>query len=116
MNDGHDKKDSWQTFTEEVEVAGHKLVDEVTKLIAEGNVRKVRVRSENDDIMLEVPLTASAVIGGVVVLTAPWLAILGALAGLLVRVRLEVVREEPNKADDAASDKGKDDPGGSNPA
>ena len=73
MSEDDKKKDSWQTFTEEVEIAGHKLVDEVTKLIAEGNVRKVRIRSENDDVMLEVPLTAGAVIGGVVVLTAPWL-------------------------------------------
>lgn len=100
MNDDHDKKDRWKTFTEEVEVAGQHLVDEVTKLIAEGNVRKVRIRSQNDDVVLEVPLTAGAVIGGVVVLTAPWLAILGALAGLLVRVRLEVVREEKPKDDD----------------
>lgn len=94
MNEGHEKKDRWKTFSEEIEVAGRHLVDEVTKLIAEGNVRKVRIRSENDDIVLEVPLTAGAVIGGVVVLSAPWLAILGALAGLLVKVRLEVVREE----------------------
>ena len=105
MNDDHDRKDRWKTFTEEVEVAGQHLVDEVTKLIAEGNVRKVRVRSQNDDVVLEVPLTAAAVIGGVVVLTAPWLAILGALAGLLVRVRLEVVREEkPDERDDDHTD------------
>ncbi len=94
MSDEDDKKDRWHTFTEEVEIAGQHLVDEVTRLIAEGNVRKVRIRSQNDDVVLEVPLTATAVIGGVVVLTAPWLAILGALAGLLVKVRLEVVREE----------------------
>jgi phage terminase large subunit-like protein len=98
-NEQHDHKDRWRTFTEEVEVAGQHLVDEVTRLIAEGNVRKVRVRSQNDDVVLEVPLTASAVIGGVVVLTAPWLAILGALAGLLGRVRIEVVREEEPKSD-----------------
>ena len=101
MREDDNKKDSWQTFTEEVEIAGHKLVDEVTKLIAEGNVRKVRIRSENDDVMLEVPLTAGAVIGGVVVLTAPWLAILGALAGLLVKVRLEVVREQETPGEDS---------------
>lgn len=102
------KKDRWKTFTEEVEVAGQHLVDEVTRLIAEGNVRKVRIRSQNDDVVLEVPLTAGAVVGGVVVLTAPWLAILGALAGLLVKVRIEVVREEkphehePDDKSDAA--------------
>ena len=110
MSDEHDKKDSWKTFTEEVEIAGHKLVDEVTRLIAEGNVRKVRVRSENDDVMLEVPLTAGAAIGGVVVLTAPWLAILGALAGLLVRVRLEVVRAEPSEDERVSENDGPDGP------
>ena len=102
------KKDRWKTFTEEVEVSGQHLVDEVTRLIAEGNVRKVRIRSQNDDVVLEVPLTAGAVVGGVVVLTAPWLAILGALAGPLVKVRIEVVREEkphehePDDKSDAA--------------
>lgn len=95
------KKDDWKTFTEEVEVAGHQLVEQVTKLIAEGNVRTLRIRSQNDDVVLEVPLTAGAVAGGVVVLAAPWLAILGALAGLLARVRIEVVRDVQ---DDETSD------------
>ena len=84
----------WKTFSEEVEVAGHQLVDKITKLIAEGNVRKLRIRSENGDINLEIPLTAGAVVGGVFVLGAPWLAILGAIAGLLARVRIEIVRDQ----------------------
>lgn len=94
----HDK-DRWRDFSEEIEVAGQKLIDEVTRLISEGNVRRLRIRSENDDVVLEVPLTAGAVVGGVVVLAAPWLAILGALAGLLAKVRIEVVREEPGQID-----------------
>jgi phage terminase large subunit-like protein len=102
MAEDHDK-DRWKTFTEEVEIAGNKLVDEITKLISEGNIRRLRIRSENDDVVLEVPLTAGAVVGGVVVLTAPWLAILGALAGLLVKVRIEVVRDEGPGNDDGAT-------------
>jgi len=94
-----DKKDGWKTFTEEVEVTGHQLIEHITRLIAEGNVRKVRIRSQNDDVVLEVPLTAGAVAGGVVVLAAPWLAILGGLAGLLARVRVEVVRDIDPKDD-----------------
>ncbi len=92
--DGKDGRDRWQEFSEEIEVAGQKLIDEVTRLISEGNVRRLRIRSENDDVVLEVPLTAGAAVGGVIVLAAPWLAILGALAGLLAKVRIEVVREE----------------------
>lgn len=89
----NDNKDHWKNFTEEMEVAGSQLVDQVSKLIAEGNVRKLRIRSHDDDLVLEVPLTAGAAVGGVVVLAAPWLAILGALAGVLARVRIEVVRD-----------------------
>lgn len=105
-----EQKGSWETFTEEIEVAGHKLVEEITRLISEGNVRKLRVRSSNDDVMIEVPLTGSVVVGGVVVLAAPWLAILGGLAGVLAKVKIEVVRDvDPDaaEADDLADDKPK---------
>lgn len=98
-------KGSWETFTEEVEVAGNKLVEEITRLISEGNVRKVRLRSANDDLMIEVPLTGSVVVGGVVVLAAPWLALLGGLAGVLAKVKIEVVRDvDPDIADDEPGD------------
>lgn len=93
-------KDAWHTFTEEIEITGRHLVEEISRLIAEGNVRKVRIRSENDDVVLEVPLSAGAVMGGVVILGAPWLALLGALAGILAKVRLEVVRVEKPDDDD----------------
>jgi len=101
--EGGGGKNRWNEFTEEVETTGQKLVDEVTRLIAEGNVRHLKIRSENDDVVLDVPLTAGAAIGGVVVLTAPWLAILGALAGLLARVKIEVVRD--SKPEDKVEDK-----------
>lgn len=96
MND--EAKSSWKTFTEEVEVAGQHLVDEVNRLLAEGNVRKLEIRSEQGDVYLSVPLTAGAVAGGVVALAAPWVAVIAAIAGLLGKVKLEIVRTEPPKA------------------
>ncbi len=102
-------KNRWKTFTEEVEVAGHQLIEEVTRLVSEGNVRKLRVRSQNSDVVFEVPLTAGAVVGGVFVLAAPALAVLGALAGLLAKVKIEIVRnvdaeDEGEDGDDSAED------------
>lgn len=97
MND--EAKNSWKTFTEEVEVAGQHLVDEVNRLLAEGNVRKLEIRSEQGDVYLSVPLTAGAVAGGVVALAAPWVAVIAAIAGLLGKVKLEIVRTEPPKTD-----------------
>jgi hypothetical protein len=91
-----ERKNAWKTFTEEVEVAGHQLVSEVNRLIAEGNVRKLEIRSERGDVFLSVPLTAGAVAGGVVAIASPWLAAIGAIAGLVSKVKLEIVRQEPD--------------------
>jgi hypothetical protein len=88
-----DPRNAWTTFTEEVEVAGHQLVEEINRLIAEGNVRKLQIRSRLGDVVLNVPLTAGAVAGGVVVIAAPWLALIAGVAGVLASVKLEIVRE-----------------------
>lgn len=98
-----EERNQWHEFTEEVEVAGRHLVEEVTRLIAEGNVRKLRIRSKHDDVVIEVPMNAGVAAGGVMMLAAPWLAILGGLAGVLAKVRLEVVRVE-KPANDADGD------------
>ena len=106
-------KNAWQSFTEEVEVAGHQLVDEINRLVAEGNVRKLQVRTEKGDIFLAIPLTAGAVAGGVVAITAPWLAVIAAIAGLVAKVKLEIVRDVPGPAiedqpPDSAQSSGRD--------
>jgi len=97
-NNTNGDKTSWERFSDEIELAGNQLVDRVKELIAEGNVRKIRVRSLNDDVVLELPLTAGAGIGGVVALAAPGLAALAAIAGILARVKVEIVpRDVPGK-------------------
>lgn len=88
-----DKKSSWETFTEEIEVAGTQLMDEINRLLAEGNVRRLQIRSEKGDVYLSVPLTAGAVAGGVVVIAAPWLAVIAAIAGIAGKLKVEIARE-----------------------
>lgn len=98
--DENDTKGAGRTFTEEIEVAAKDLVARLDELIKEGNVRLLRIRSEKGDVFLELPLTVGAVTGGVVALAAPWLAVLGAVAGLVARVRIEIVRQEEGKSED----------------
>ena len=88
----NDSKNAWKTFTEEIEVAGGQLVEEINRLLAEGNVRKLQIGSEKGDLFPTVPLTAGAVAGGVVAIAAPWLAVIAAIAGVVAKVRLEIVR------------------------
>lgn len=97
-----DEKNAWKTFVEEVEVSGQHLLGEINKLIAEGNVRKLVIKSDDGEIFLTIPLTAGAVAGGVLALGAPWLALLAAVAGLVARIKIEVVREAAGTDTDAA--------------
>jgi len=92
MDDKGEKKE--RTWTEEIEVAGAEVVERVKELVKAGNVRKVILRTPDGKLLLEIPLTAGAVAGGVVVLVAPVLAALGAMAALLVKVKLEVIRTD----------------------
>ena len=82
------------TWTEQIEIAGSELVDRTKELIEEGNVRRLIIRNPDDENLLEVPLTAGVVVGGAFTLVAPVLAALGAMAALLARVKVEVVRTE----------------------
>lgn len=87
-----EKSKEERTWTEEIEVLGHELVDKVKKLVAEGNVRRLIVRTPEGQVLIELPLTTGVAVGGVVTLMAPVLAALGALAALLAHAKVEVVR------------------------
>jgi hypothetical protein len=82
------------TWTEQIEIAGSELVDRTKELIEEGNVRRLIIRNSDDEKLLEVPLTTGVVVGGAFTLLAPVLAALGAMAALLARVKVEIVRTE----------------------
>jgi hypothetical protein len=87
------------TFTEHIEIAGSELVERTKELIEEGNVRRLIIRNQEDEVLLEVPLTAGVVVGGAVTIVAPVLAALGALAALLTHVKIEVVRASKGETD-----------------
>ena len=88
-----DPKTAWKTFVDEIEVSSKHLLDEINRLVREGNVRKLVVKSGDGHVFLTLPLTAGAVAGGILTLGAPWLAILAAVAGLVANVKLEVTRD-----------------------
>ena len=82
-----------RTWTEEIEVASDQLVAQVRQLAAEGRVRRIRVREPDGDIALDIPFTVGAIAGGAVVLAAPALAVIGAIAAFATKVKIEIVRE-----------------------
>ena len=90
MND--DRKDT--NISERVTVAGNELVDYVKGMIEEGNVRRLIIRKPGGDVLLEVPLTAGIAVSGAVALMAPVFAALGAMAALVAKFQVEIVRSD----------------------
>lgn len=91
--------EEFDTVTEQFEIAGSELVDRVKQMIEDGNVRRLIIRKADDEVLMVVPLTASVVAGGAMLVFAPVLAALGAAAAFLAKVKLEVVRVDESKSD-----------------
>lgn len=89
-NNEKNKRTAW---VEEVNLAGKDLVENVKELVQQGNVRRLILRRSSGEVLLEVPLTATVIAGGALLVFNPMLAALGALAALVAEVKLEVVRE-----------------------
>jgi len=76
--------------TETIEVDGDDLVGKVKEIVREGNVRRVIIKNEDGEKIIEIPLT----IGVVGALLAPSLAAIGAIAALVTHCTIEVERED----------------------
>ena len=92
---GGEREKEEHTFTEQIDIAASELVERTKGLLEEGNVRRLIIRNQSDEVLLEVPLTTGVTMGGVLTLIAPVLAALGAMAALLTHVKVEIVRSEP---------------------
>lgn len=73
---------------EEFKVSGDDLLKKVREIIQEGNARRILIKNEAGQTMLEVPLTLGAV-GAII---APVLAAVGAIAALLTKCTIVVDR------------------------
>ncbi len=75
--------------TEEFTVSGDEIVKKVKELIKKGNARRIIIKNQKGDSLLEVPLTIGAV-GAVLV---PTIAAVGALAALISKCTIVVEKK-----------------------
>jgi len=79
-----------QHSNEEFKLNGEELVKKIKELIKEGNIRRIIIKNEKDEVLMEIPLTF-ALVGTVL---APILAAVGALAALVTKCSIVVERKE----------------------
>jgi DNA-binding Lrp family transcriptional regulator len=76
--------------SEEYEVRGEDLLSRVKELVREGNIRRITIRSEQGNTLIEIPLA----IGVVGAMLLPVWASVGAMAALVTNCRIAVERRE----------------------
>ncbi len=77
---------------EEFSDSGDTLVTKVRELIHEGNIRRIIIKNEQGDTLLEIPLTVGIVGGVVSTVMFPLIAALGAIGALVARLTIVIER------------------------
>ncbi|MDD5110553.1 MAG: DUF4342 domain-containing protein [Patescibacteria group bacterium] len=79
-----------QSKREEFKVSGGDVINKIKALVKEGNVRRIIIKNEKGETILEFPLT----IGVVGVALIPIWAAIGAIAALVANCTIVVERKE----------------------
>jgi len=74
----------------EFKVKGKELLEKIEELIREGNVRRIIIKNTEGKTFIEIPLS----VGVIGVLAAPIVAAIGALAGVVAKFTVEVIKTE----------------------
>ena len=82
-------KDTQNNKKEEFKISGDRVVAKIKELIKEGNIRRIIIKNEAGETLMEIPLTF-ALVGTVI---APILAAVGALAALMTNCTIIVERK-----------------------
>lgn len=75
-------------MAEEFEVEGQNLLGKIKELVKDANVKRITIKSEDGNTLMEVPLTVGVV--GIVLL--PIWAAIGAIAALVTKATISIER------------------------
>jgi hypothetical protein len=75
---------------EQFKIYGHELLAKVKELLKKGNIERLIIKNEKGKTIMEVPMTV-AFVGAI---AAPMIAAIGAVAALVNRCTLEVVKKK----------------------
>ncbi len=81
---------------EEFKVDGDRLIAKIKEILHEGNIRRIIVKNEKGETLIEIPLT----IGAVAALLIPVWAALGAIAALAANFTIVVEKSVPAQTEE----------------
>jgi hypothetical protein len=81
-----------QSNREYFRVSGDEILSKIKEIIKEGNARRIIIKNEKDETIMEFPVT----IGAIGVVLAPVFAAVGTLAALAMKCTLIVEKKNPD--------------------
>jgi repressor of nif and glnA expression len=85
------EKSNWESF----KVTGDEILTKVKEIIKDGNARRIIIKNEKDETIMEFPLT----IGAIGVVLAPLFAAIGTLAALATNCTILVEKKVNNEGE-----------------
>lgn len=80
--------------TEELKISGDVLVTKIKELIAQGNVRRIIIKNEENHTLIEIPMTIG-VIGSVIsAVLFPVVAAVGVIGAMVAHLTVVIERQE----------------------
>jgi hypothetical protein len=83
------EKSNWESF----KVSGDEILNKVKEIIKEGNARRIIIKNEKDETIMEFPLT----IGAIGAVLAPVFAAVGTLAALVTNCTILVEKKSDDE-------------------
>ena len=90
---GPDVDNPGHVRVEEFKVNGDTLLEKIQELIHEGNIRRILIKTQSGQTLLEIPLTAGIVGGVIGVALFPILAAVAAIGAIVAQLTLVVEKE-----------------------
>jgi Domain of unknown function (DUF4342) len=79
---------------EEYKISGDVLVTKVKELIHEGNIRRIIIKNEEGQTLIEIPLTVGVVGGVLGTAMFPLIAAVGAIGALVAHITIIIEKKE----------------------
>ncbi len=75
----------------------NKTVDEIIvkieELLKEGNLKRIIIKDQNDDLYMEIPVIA----GVIITIAAPYVTAISVIAGFAAKFSVEIIRKDNSK-------------------
>jgi repressor of nif and glnA expression len=79
-----------QSYQESFRVSGEEILSKIKEIIKEGNARRIIIKNEKEETIMEFPLT----VGAIGVVLAPIYAAIGTIAALAMKCTIIVEKKD----------------------